>query len=96
LTLALHWNARAREDRAEIMDYVGQDNPSAALELDELIEQRAEALPANPKLYRPGRVRGTREAVVTENDLIVYRVKGERVEVLRMLHARQLWPGRKF
>ncbi|MHA6829171.1 type II toxin-antitoxin system RelE/ParE family toxin [Ralstonia pseudosolanacearum] len=92
MTLALHWNPLAREDRAAIMDYIGHDNPVAALELDELIEQRAEALPANPKVYRPGRVRGTREAVVTENYLIVYRVMDERVEILRVLHARQQWP----
>ncbi len=36
MTLALLWNPRAREDRAAIMDYIGQDNPVAALELDEL------------------------------------------------------------
>lgn len=94
MTLALHWNQKAREDRAEIMDHIGQDNPVAALELDELIEQNAEALPANPKLYRPGRVRGTREAVVTENYLIVYRVMDKRVEILRVLHARQQWPAK--
>ena len=94
MTLALHWNPRASEDRAAIMDYIGQDNPVAALELDELIEQRAEALPANPKLYRPGRVRGTREAVVTENYLIVYRVTDKHGETLRVLHARQQWPAK--
>ena len=93
MTLALLWNPRAREDRAAIMDYIGHDNPVAALELDELIEQRAEALPAHPKQYRPGRVRGTREAVVTENYLIVYRVTDKRVEILRVLHARQQWPA---
>lgn len=94
MTLALHWNPRAREDRADIMDYIGQDNPVAALELDELIEQKAEALPANPTLYRAGRVRGTREAVVTENYVMVYRVTDKRVEILRVLHARQQWPAK--
>lgn len=93
MTLALHWNSLARGDRAAIMDYIGQDNPVAALELDELIEQKAEALPANPKQYRSGRVRGTREAVVTENYLIVYCVTDKRVEILRVLHARQQWPA---
>lgn len=82
----------ALDDRAVIMDYIEQDNPIAALELDELIEQKAEALPANPKLYRAGRVRGTREAVVTENYLIVFRVTDKHVEILRVLHARQQWP----
>ena len=94
MTLALHWKQMAREDRAAIMDYIAEDNPVAALELDELIEQKAEALPANPTLYRPGRARGTREAVVTENYLMVYRVTDKRVEILRVLHARQQWPAK--
>lgn len=94
MTLALHWNPLAREDRAAIMDYIAQDNPVAALDLDELIEQKAEGLSANPTLYRPGRVRGTREVVVTENYLIVYRVTDKRVEILRVLHARQQWPAK--
>lgn len=75
------------------MDYIAEDNPVAALELDERIEQKAEALSANPTLYRPGRVRGTREAVVTENYLVVYRVTDQRVEILRVLHARQQRPA---
>lgn len=77
------------------MDYIAQDNPVAALELDELIEQKAEALPANPTLYRPGRVQGTREVVVTKNYVMVYRVLGSRVEILRVLHARQQWPAKE-
>ncbi|WP_034384359.1 type II toxin-antitoxin system mRNA interferase toxin, RelE/StbE family [Comamonas thiooxydans] len=95
MTLALYWNPRAYEDRGAIMDYIAQDNPVAALELDELIEQKAEALPANPTLYRPGRVQGTREVVVTKNYVMVYRVLEARVEILRVLHARQQWPAKE-
>lgn len=49
------------------MDFIGQDNPVAALELDELIDEMAEALPAHAELYRPGRVQGTRELVIAPN-----------------------------
>ncbi|MGU7784116.1 type II toxin-antitoxin system RelE/ParE family toxin [Burkholderia sp. PU8-34] len=94
MTLALHWNPKALEDRAAIMDHIGQDNPVAALELDELLEERAAALPARAELYRHGRVSGTRELVIARNYVLVYRVQqAERVvEVLRVLHARQQWP----
>ncbi|RQS73492.1 type II toxin-antitoxin system RelE/ParE family toxin [Burkholderia sp. Bp8963] len=94
MILALHWNPQACEDRAAIMDTIGQDNPAAALELDELLEERANALPIHAELYRPGRVPGTRELVIAPNYLLVYRIRhAERiVEILRVLHARRQWP----
>lgn len=92
MTLALHWNPKAREDRAEIMDYIAQDNPAAALDLDELIEQKAETLLANPTIGRIGRVKGTRELVAHPNYILIYRIVGEAVEVLRVKHAAQKWP----
>ena len=54
----------------------------------------------HPRLYRPGRVRGTREAVVLPNYVLVYSVDGEgegegddgAIVVLRVLHASRQWP----
>ncbi|QVN17351.1 type II toxin-antitoxin system RelE/ParE family toxin [Burkholderia pyrrocinia] len=90
MTLALHWHPKACEDRAAIMDYIAQDDPLAALELDE----RAAALPARAELYRQGRVAGTRELVVAPNYVLVYRIRpaDNIVEILRVLHARRQWP----
>ncbi|UOB55675.1 type II toxin-antitoxin system RelE/ParE family toxin [Burkholderia pyrrocinia] len=94
MTLALHWHPKAREDRAAIMDYIGRDDPLAALELDERLEERAAALPACAELYRQGRVAGTRELVVAPNYVLVYRIRpaDNIVEILRVLHARRQWP----
>ncbi|KWE86575.1 addiction module antitoxin [Burkholderia ubonensis] len=94
MTFALHWNPNACEDRAAIMDFIGQDNPVAALELDELIDEMTEALPAHAELYRPGRVQGTREWVIAPNYVLVYRIRQAEgvVEILRVLHARRQWP----
>lgn len=94
MTLALHWNPKAYEDRAAIMDYIGEDDPQAAIELDELLEQRAATLPARAELYRQGRVAGTRELVVPPNYVLVYRIRPAEgiVEILRVLHARRQWP----
>lgn len=76
------------------MDYIAQDNPSAAVELDDEFEAKAEQARERPTLYRPGRVKGTREIVVRPNYVMIYRVedKGGTVAVLRVLHAAQKWP----
>jgi len=42
-----------------------------------------------PTPYRAGRVTGTRELVVRPNYIVVYRVTGEQVEILRVRHARK-------
>ena len=46
-----------------------------------------------PESGRPGRRAETRELVVSQTPYLVpYRVRGELVEVLRVLHGRQRWP----
>lgn len=87
----------ALADRETIMDYIALDNPTAAIELDEEFEAKAEQARQRPTLYKPGRVRGTREIVVRPNYVMVYQVEdgGEVVTVLRVLHAAQQWPVAK-
>ena len=79
-------------DREAIMLYVAQDKPAAAIDLDIEFEAKAENARKRPTLYKPGRMKGTREIVVRPNYVIVYRVTGDVVEVLRVLHAAQQWP----
>lgn len=94
----LVWRPQALADRERIFDFIAADNPVAAIELDEHFEAEAERARQNPLLYRPGRVRGTRELVAHPNYVMVYRVVsqaaagGSLVEFLRVLHARQQWP----
>jgi len=38
-------------------------------------------------------VPGTREAVVHANYITIYRVTAEAVEIVSVVHARQLYPG---
>lgn len=91
------WRPMADADRENIFDYIAQDNPRAALELDEALKAKAEIAARNPKLYKAGRVRGTREIVVRPNYVMVCRIEDESgtVVVLRVLHAAQQWPPTK-
>ncbi|EAO0165631.1 type II toxin-antitoxin system RelE/ParE family toxin [Salmonella enterica] len=85
------WRPMAEADRENIFDYIAQDTPRAALELDEDFKARVEIAARNPKLYKAGRVRGTREIVVRPNYVIVFGMEDESstVIVLRVLHAAQ-------
>ena len=89
--LPLVWRAEARADLLSIISYIADRNPAAAERMLALIEGVADKLPAHPYIHRPGRVPGTREAVVHPNYILVYRVVGI-VEVVSVLHARQQYP----
>jgi addiction module RelE/StbE family toxin len=90
--LRLVWTPEALADLETTIGYIAERNVSAAENLQTLIEHTAEQLPLHPVLYRPGRVPGTREAVVHPNHILVYRVAIDVIEVLAVLHARQRYP----
>lgn len=88
----LHWTPEAIEDRDKIYDYIEPDNPSAALALDELFEEKASRLADHPAIGRPGRVSGTRELVAHRHYILIYDIAGDQVRVLRVLHTSRKWP----
>lgn len=88
----LKWRPLSLADRDAIMEYIAQDNPSAAIDLDLEFETKAENARQRPKLYKPGRMKGTREIVVRPNYVMVYRITGDLIEILRVLHTAQQWP----
>jgi len=93
--MKLEWRPRAFDDRERIMDFIAQDNPQAALDLDNLFEEKAGSLIEQPKLFKSGRMKNTREAVVHPNYVLVYEVSGNTVTVLRVLHTSQAWPAKR-
>ena len=90
--LDLEWKATAVADLKAIVGYISDDNPDAAQALKDDIETRVSRLRENPRLYRVGRVDGTREMLVRSNYLVVYGEDAHRVTILRVLHAAQQWP----
>ena len=75
-----------------VVDCIPDDNPDAAQALKEDIQARVSRLRDNPRLYRAGRVAGTREMVVRSNYIVVYAEGADTVTVLRVLHGAQSWP----
>ncbi|HEX8048814.1 type II toxin-antitoxin system RelE/ParE family toxin [Rhizobium sp.] len=81
-----------RADLEKIVDYIAQDNLTAALGMWDEIEAQVERLRDFPHSGRIGRSPGTRELIVTRTSfLVVYRVE-ENIELIRILHGAQQWP----
>jgi plasmid stabilization system protein ParE len=65
--MKVFWAAAAQDDRAEILDYISQDNPLAAIRMDELFSHAAARLAQHPLLGRTGQIAGTRELMPHES-----------------------------
>lgn len=88
------WLVRAQRHLTEIVVYIAEDNPTAALSVKERIEQATMNLAIHPNMGRQGRIDGTRELVVSGLPYIIpYRVRYGRVEILDVIHASRRWPS---
>ena len=87
------WTAAALRDLGAARDYIARDKPGAASEQVRLVLSAVASLKEFPGTGRPGRRSGTRELVVPHTPYLVpYRVRGDAIEILRVLHGRQRWP----
>jgi toxin ParE1/3/4 len=89
----IEWLPEAERNRESQLAYIAERNPTAAIGLGDAIEAAVVRLADFPRSARTGRVRGTRELVVTGTPyIVVYRVERSAVVILRMLHGGQDWP----
>lgn len=87
------WLRQALANLDQAAAFIAQDDPAAASRMVLRIEQAVAQLARHPDMGRPGRVASTRELVVPGTPyLIPYRVAGNDLEILRVLHGAQLWP----
>ena len=90
------WLPKAIANRDELIDYIAEANPKAAIEQDKRIEEQVNLLILNSGLGHIGRKKDTRELVIARtNFVVVYRVrpKAKSVEIIRVLHTSQAWPA---
>jgi len=90
--LPVVWLESANEDLSQIISYISEHNPSAAMALAERLIEDGENLGLLPALYRRGRVLGTHEFVSHPNYILVYRKTLVAIEILNVLHARRQYP----
>ena len=90
----IEWKEVAQEDVQHILKHIAQDNVSAAFDVLSEIEHQVGQLEDHPKLGRIGRVKGTRELVISRTPYIVaYRIDANLVTVVRVLHGAREWPA---
>ncbi|WP_348273399.1 type II toxin-antitoxin system RelE/ParE family toxin [Halopseudomonas sp. SMJS2] len=90
--MELLWTLEAVRDREDIYDYIEEDNPLAALSLDDLISERTAALQDYPRMGRSGRVAGTFELIVHSSYMVVYDIVETQVRILNVVHTARQWP----
>lgn len=87
--MKVRFTTEARTDLRLIGDYIAKDNPSRALSFVDELEQKCLMIPATPKAF-PLVPRYERHGIrrrVHGRYLIFYRIEGEEVIVLHVLHG---------
>jgi len=92
--MRIRWTEPAAHDLTRICDYIEEhDGPEAARKVALRIYEGIEKLVPFPQRGRPGRKKSTREVVFPGLPfLAVYRVRGDAIEISRILHGAQKWP----
>jgi toxin ParE1/3/4 len=87
--MGVRWLSHALQSLRGIADHIATDHPDRAITFVREIREKTELLVDFPSVGRAGRVAGTRELVVHKNYIIVYRMKDENVEIIRVHHVAQ-------
>jgi addiction module RelE/StbE family toxin len=92
--MLVRWTPAAADDLETISNYLIERHPDLAEDTVSRLYHTLQSLKKFPRRGRIGRARGTRELVFAPLPYIaVYRVGDEAVEILRVYHTAQDWPG---
>lgn len=88
------WTPAASRDFEGVREYLELNHPTRAAGIAARILAATDTLDQFPRLGRPGRRAGSRELVIARTPyLVVYRIDGDIVFILKVLHGAQRWPA---
>lgn len=88
----LRWTNLTLEDLEQLRDYLRLRDPAAARRVVEAVRERAKLLKQHPMAGPPLDVGNARKLSVGRYPyLLVYRVSGDEVIILRVYHAAESW-----
>jgi toxin ParE1/3/4 len=91
--MKVRWSPAAAANFAEIIQHIREQNGASALRVARSIYETVRQLKKFPNRGRRGRMKGTRELVLSSLPfIVVYRVNEDTIEIARVLHGAQRWP----
>ncbi|UIJ94221.1 type II toxin-antitoxin system RelE/ParE family toxin [Sinorhizobium meliloti] len=88
----IRWTLQALRRLDDIGAFIEKDNPDAAARVVARTVAAVDSLADLPGTGRVGRIKGTREIVLTDIPYIIpYRV-GRDIEIITVMHAHPKWP----
>lgn len=93
MTNKFRWTSKSLQDLISIKEYIELDNPQAAVDLTKkIVLKLVEQLTKFQNIGKAWRINGTRELIISNTPYIaIYRVKSEKIEILRILHSSINW-----
>ena len=88
------WLRKALQNLQQAYGYIAETDSDAAAKVILKIQAGVNQLEEFPMLGYVGRVQETRELVIANTPyVVIYRVKGNMVQILRVLHHSQKYPN---
>ncbi|MBN2402745.1 MAG: type II toxin-antitoxin system RelE/ParE family toxin [Spirochaetes bacterium] len=88
------WSPLAIERASEIVDYIAQDKPSAAINWIDTVFSKVELLASSPEMGRVVPEIGNNQfrELIYGNYRIIYRFYKKQISVLTIRHGKQILP----
>jgi len=90
----IHWTGPARNQLNQAYEHIASaKSEEVSARIVAQIISSVQQLDSFPMLGRPGRVRGTRELVISSTPyLAAYEIQKARINILALYHGAQQWP----
>jgi len=90
--MKLNWSRRAQHDLLVLQEFARQ-KPSLGNRIADALGAACDRIAKMPLSGRPGRVKGTREIVLTGTPFILaYKALARRATILAIIHGARRWP----
>lgn len=93
--MRVEWLRTALKNLDDEASYIALDNPQAAIDFVKAIKSSVKQLSQFPSMGREGRLPGTREWPLPNLPYVIpYRIRLDRLQILRIFHTRRLPPSK--
>lgn len=92
----IQWSKHAQRDRTIARMSLENFNLHVALDFEDSLKRAVKTLRSFPAIGRPGRLPNTPELVSHKRYRIIYRLKENKVTILKLHNVSRPWPPRDY